>query len=812
MIDDLKSGKQSALKLLQKLRPPESAAFRLSLNNKNKPVVVLRSSPVFAIWTHLARLGLATEMLCSKENFETPPDTRSYSITDLGAVAIPELIRIAAHEDYREKSRIRNAHPDFLKAQIFYNGLGVPQNFKEAMKLYLQAAAHGDTVSQHMLGFMYHNGQGVNADYKEAMKWYLLAAEKGDAGGDFGLAAMNQIGRLHELGLGVPLSYKEAEKWYRRSAEHGHSAAQSNLGILFYKGNGVTRDYEAALKWFMKAAEKEEGIALGNIGYMYHQGNGVLQNDVQAYIWYTLAVVEGISKCKNDLDTVRERLNQKQINDADQEVIRWKLTHTIGLSLEDIPPSEADLRDLIAEGKFSHTPNELYPITIVQDRYGGTYSRGQWLAIAQGSKIDEGKEISRVQYCLSDGPHGGDPDAMGFWASEPDWIASGALPEHAMERLIKKLIKPLPELKVVRETYCSQKMTDDLLRGLYENRVDLIARMQDNVRRRNDTELIHVLGYLQTQIPKSVTVPTSRLGWLDLMFELIRRVRTAADMPDSQLVGVPLKVDAVPAEMQSQPAAISLNPIKIGFGRRMANLPQQGKFPFPDIVLKKEGEGVTQAVAEKAIKLLYERRPDILLEISDSIARDMEFFSIKQEYMRFLSGISHELDYPKSKPVGRWRNRMSEETFSYVAGLMGLRAPEGRFNGHYMTVEEADKRIVVAAEKGDAVAQYKMGLGFYDSVNHEKNLPEAVKWFQKSAEQGYFMAQAVLGRCYAKGEGVPQDYVEAYFWLSLAAEVKSTDSKAMQQEVVQHLTPETLASLDVRLKEWAPKRTPRDKL
>ena len=46
---------------------------------------------------------------------------------------------------------------------------------------------------------------------------------------------------------------------------------------------------------------------------------------------------------------------------------------------------------------------------------------------------------------------------------------------------------------------------------------------------------------------------------------------------------------------------------------------------------------------------------------------------------------------------------------------------------------------------------------------------EAVKWYRKAAEQGVATAQYNLGVMYAKGEGVPEDYVLAYAWWNLAA-------------------------------------------
>ena len=44
--------------------------------------------------------------------------------------------------------------------------------------------------------------------------------------------------------------------------------------------------------------------------------------------------------------------------------------------------------------------------------------------------------------------------------------------------------------------------------------------------------------------------------------------------------------------------------------------------------------------------------------------------------------------------------------------------------------------------------------------------PEAI---QKAAEQGAGPAEYALGACYADGIGLPQDLVEAYKWIALAA-------------------------------------------
>jgi len=82
---------------------------------------------------------------------------------------------------------------------------------------------------------------------------------------------------------------------------------------------------------------------------------------------------------------------------------------------------------------------------------------------------------------------------------------------------------------------------------------------------------------------------------------------------------------------------------------------------------------------------------------------------------------------------------------------------------------EAVKWYRKAAHGGKALAQLRLGESFYDGEGVSKDFAEAAKWFQKAATQGLPDAQHDLGVCYAKGEGVSRDYVEAAQWFRRAA-------------------------------------------
>lgn len=82
-----------------------------------------------------------------------------------------------------------------------------------------------------------------------------------------------------------------------------------------------------------------------------------------------------------------------------------------------------------------------YPIAIVQDRYGGAYSSGEWIAIAQVQNPETGGTVLRLLHLEPDrepSPWGGDVDALNYWGNPPKWVGVGQTPEEALAALKRK--------------------------------------------------------------------------------------------------------------------------------------------------------------------------------------------------------------------------------------------------------------------------------------------------------------------------------------------------------------------------------------
>ncbi len=67
---------------------------------------------------------------------------------------------------------------------MYYNGIGVVQDYKAAVKWYTLASEQGHTMAQTNLGFMYAEGHGVIKNYVYAYMW-----------GNIGYSKVNENGK-----------------------------------------------------------------------------------------------------------------------------------------------------------------------------------------------------------------------------------------------------------------------------------------------------------------------------------------------------------------------------------------------------------------------------------------------------------------------------------------------------------------------------------------------------------------------------------------------------------------------------------------
>jgi TPR repeat protein len=130
-------------------------------------------------------------------------------------------------------------------------------------------------------------------------------------------------------------------------------------------------------------------------------------------------------------------------------------------------------------------------------------------------------------------------------------------------------------------------------------------------------------------------------------------------------------------------------------------------------------------------------------------------------------------DYPTALQVWRPLADRGDAWAQYGLGVM-------YYNGEGVSQDYsgAVKWFRLAADQGLANAQHNLGYMYAKGEGVSQDYSGAVKWFRKAADQGFANAQNNLGALYAKGEGVSRDYSEAVKWYRKAADQGFAEARA----------------------------------
>ena len=116
-----------------------------------------------------------------------------------------------------------------------------------------------------------------------------------------------------------------------------------------------------------------------------------------------------------------------------------------------------------------------------------------------------------------------------------------------------------------------------------------------------------------------------------------------------------------------------------------------------------------------------------------------------------------------------------------------------------------------AAEQGDVLAEYTLGVAYNLGQGVPQDHAQAVVWHRKAAEQGNACGQYSLAVSYTLGQGVTQDYTEACFWfnVTLASDKLEAAGQGLREEatkyrdaVAAHLSSAELTRVQGRTWNW----------
>jgi TPR repeat protein len=271
--------------------------------------------------------------------------------------ALPIFEKLAAIGDARSETDL---------GEMYFFGLGVPQDQDHAFELqyaavaqnygkaednlgnmyanhfifdkafiwFTKSAGHGDPAGEADLANAYTKGLGTTPDQAKALHWALLSAEQGNAFGenltgfmyDYGLGttrnthaamhyfqlaasqnlglAQQNIGLAYQNGDGVPVDYAKARYWFKKAELGGCVCAYTDFGYMYQQGLGVTQSDKTAFQFYQRAATGGDALGENNLGAMYDNGLGVQQNAAKALYWYQQAALQGNALAEENLGTL----------------------------------------------------------------------------------------------------------------------------------------------------------------------------------------------------------------------------------------------------------------------------------------------------------------------------------------------------------------------------------------------------------------------------------------------------------------------------------------------------------------------------
>lgn len=182
-------------------------------------------------------------------------------------------------------------------------------------------------------------------------------------------------------------------------------------------------------------------------------------------------------------------------------------------------------------------------------------------------------------------------------------------------------ISQLIDLSVYRDVYCDQETTDKALRHLCSARPDLVQELAEQEMRGlpDGRDALYgkkcgnIIHYFRQDAPQDELLDISRLGMLDLLYELSRRLRRVLGLLEIPVLGEPL-VDApndkLPQIVQTKVWTSST-----------------GKQP------------VSQEFADRALAEFFEKYPALVFEVSEQQRRLMRTYEINGECNMKLRGL-----------------------------------------------------------------------------------------------------------------------------------------------------------------------------
>nr|XP_025043229.1 LRP2-binding protein [Pelodiscus sinensis] len=157
---------------------------------------------------------------------------------------------------------------------MYYDGLGTkedPEKGIEYMKIIINSnshkARHLKYAAAYNLGRAYFEGCGVTHSDKEAERLWVIAADHGNPKAS--VKAQTTLGMFYSTSN--PKDLKKAFFWHSEACGNGSLESQGILGVMYLYGQGIRQNTKAALECLKEAAERGNVYAQGHLVEYYYK-------------------------------------------------------------------------------------------------------------------------------------------------------------------------------------------------------------------------------------------------------------------------------------------------------------------------------------------------------------------------------------------------------------------------------------------------------------------------------------------------------------------------------------------------------------
>ncbi|MFL5012276.1 peptidoglycan-binding protein [Rhizobium sp.] len=175
----------------------------------------------------------------------------------------------------------------------------------------------------------------------------------------------------------------------------------------------------------------------------------------------------------------------------------------------------------------------------------------------------------------------------------------------------------------------------------------------------------------------------------------------------------------------------------------------------------------------------------------------LALFEIGARYSDGRNGMTAD-----QKQAANWYRLAADKGFAPAQYRLGSMYEKG--NGVERDIAKAKGFYEQAANQGNASAMHNLAVLYASGALGQQDYTTAASWFTKAANLGITDSQFNLAILCARGNGVPADLEESYKWFAIAAKAGDKDAAQKRDEVAKAMKPDQLERARAKADLWKP--------